>query len=209
MRFYFSEYLGTGTQQDTFRTPFIDMQGTVPKKITTPYKSIDIRPYQMIEDGYAAVWGNFTDAEHAAAIEYPEVHYLPFEAAGGSVVALNQAISSVSAANRTTLLNIMAQVGVPTAGITATWTVAQVMRQVQRRIMARLIMNWVDFDDLTVLVSTIPTLKLKAAKRALTNYGLDVSNITGAMTVEAALLVIFGQAQLDSLIDSDPNLAVS
>jgi len=200
-RFYFCAFLGDGTEENPYRTKFQDMG--VPG-----LKYLDMRAYPQIEDGYMVVWGEISDADHATAILDASVTYLPFEDAGGDVLPLSSAISNIPAAKRNLITNAFSARGITTTGITLSWTIAQVLQLMRRRMMLGLLLSNLDFDDHSIVISAMPPLRLKAAKRALTNSGLDVSGIVGTMTVSEAVANLASQAVIDQYINNTPGLGL-
>lgn len=198
-RFYFCAFLGDGTELNPYRTKFqaMGVQGL---------KYLDMRPYPQIEDGYMVVWGEISDADHAAAILDASVTYLPFENAGGTVLALNSALSNIPAAKRDIITAAFTARGISTAGITLSWTISQVLRQMRRRMMLGLLLSNLDFEDNTTLISAMHPLRIKAIRRALTNHGFDVSGITGAMTAAEAIALLANQPVLDQYINATQGL---
>jgi hypothetical protein len=200
-RFYFCAFLGDGTEQNPYRTKFQDMG-------VHGLKYLDMRAYPQIEDGYIVVWGDISDADHTTAIIDSSVTYLPFEDASGIVLSLSSTLSSIPAAKRSIITTAFTARGIPTAGITLSWTIAQALQLMRRRMMLRLLLSNLDFDDHMILISAMPPLRIKAVKRALTNHGFDVSGITGVMTVAEAIAVLSSQPALDSYIDRIPELVL-
>ena len=200
-RFYFCAFIGDGTEQNPYCTKFVDMgvQGL---------RSLDMRTYPQIEDGYAVVWGEISDADHAAAILDASVTYLPFENLSGDVLPLSSAISNIPSAKRNIITNAFSARGIPTTGITLSWTIAQVLQLMRRRMMLGLLLSNLDFEDHSVVISEIPPLRLKAIKRAMTNNGIDVSGIVGTMTVSEAITYLASQTVIDSLINNTTGLSV-
>ena len=198
-RFYFCGFLGDGSEASPYRTKFQDMG-------VHGLKYLDMRAYPQIEDGYMVVWGEISDADHAAAILDASVTYLPFENSAGTVLSLSSALSNVPSAKRTIITNAFSARGVPTTGITLSWTIAQALQLMRRRMRLGLLLSNLDFDDHTALISAMPPLRIKAVKRALTNHGFDVSGITGAMTAAEAIAVLASQPALDQYINNTPGL---
>lgn len=199
-RFYFCSLLGAGTDQDPYRCWF--QANNVPMKI------LDMRAYPQIEDGFMVAWGEISDADHALAIADPSVTYLPFENASGVTQPLTATLNNVSSANRTAVQNIFTAHGIPTAGITLTWTIAQVMQLARRRMALGLLLSNLDFDEPTELLSAMPRHHLKALKRALENYGFDTSGLTLTMTQGQAIAALAAQAKADELVNSIPGLTL-
>lgn len=204
LHIYFSKFIGDGlTPETAYRTVFHDLQPS------NTFKYIDMRQYEEIDDGYSVIWSNNTDTQHSAAIADSNVTYLAFEDSAGNVLPLTSQLSAVDSTKLTAIKAAMEAAGIPTDGITLSWTIGQALRQIQRRIVLKIALKYLDFDDLTATVSSLPALKLKAIKRSLTNHGLDVSGITGGMTLRAAILDLYGQTDIDNLIASMPSLSVS
>jgi hypothetical protein len=124
------------------------------------------------------------------------------------VLPLSSALSNIPAAKRTIITNAFSARGIPTTGITLSWTIAQVLQLMRRRMMLGLLLSNLDFDDHSIVISDMPPLRLKAAKRALTNSGFDVSGIVGTMTVSEAVANLASQAVLDQYINNTPGLGL-
>lgn len=199
--FYFCAFLGDGTEQNPYRTKFQTMgvQGL---------KYLDMRAYPQIEDGYMVAWGDISDAEHLSAIADPSVTYLPFENSSGVHQPLSATLNNVSAANRTAIQSIFAAHGIPTTGITLSWTIAQVLQLMRRRMALGVLLEQYDFDDPAALISAMPPLRIKAIRRSLTNMGFDVSGITQPMTQGEAIATLAGQAKMDEYVNQIPGLSL-
>jgi hypothetical protein len=200
-RFYFCGLLGDGSEESPYRTKFHEMgvQGV---------KYLDMRAYPQIEDGYMVVWGEISDSDHATAILDASVTYLPFENLAGTVLPLSSALSNVPAAKRNIITDAFTARGIPTTGIALSWTIAQALQLLRRRMMLGLLLSNLDFDDHAKVISSMPPLRIKAVKRALTNHGFDVSGITGAMTAAEAIAVLAAQPALDQYINNTPGLGL-
>lgn len=199
-RFYFCSILGAGTDTNPYRCFFQD------KKITM--NILDMRAYPQVDDGFMVAWGNISDADHALAVADASVTYLPFENASGVVQPLTNALSSVSAANRTKIQAAFTAHGIPVTGITLTWTIAQVLQLARRRMMLGLLLSALDFDEPDQPLSAMPRIRLKAIRRALENHGFDTSGITQIMTQAEAIATLSQQSVLDDYIGRNPGLAL-
>jgi len=171
LKFYFSEFIGAGTDQDPFIPAAWD---------SAPLSYHDGREYPEIEDGWCVCWGNPNAVQHANLLADARVTYLPFEDSGGLDVDLDSPISDVTAANRATIVAELESRHIPSNGFTATDTVRHVVKTLDRRIRVREILLYVDFGRqlLSGTVGDIPALQRKALKRRLTNAGYDLSGIT-------------------------------
>lgn len=199
-RFFFCAILGDGTEQNPYRTWF--QANGVPMQI------LDMRAYPQIEDGYMVAWGEISDANHALAIADPSVTYLRFESASGAYQPLTATLNNVSAANRTAIQNTFTAHGVPITGITLSWTIAQVLQLMRRRMALGLILEQYDFDDPAMLISAMQPLRIKAIKRGLVNAGFDVSGIVGTMTQGEAIAVLASQPVMDDYVNQIPGLSL-
>lgn len=199
-RFYFCSILGDGTEQSPYLTWF--------QANNVQMKVLDMRAYPQIEDGFMVAWGEISDADHVLAIADPSVTYLPFENSSGVYQPLTATLNNVSPANRTIIQNAFIERGIPVTGISLGWTIAQVLRLMQRRIALGLMLEQYDFDDPTMLISAMQPLRIKAIRRALTNYGFDVSGITASMTQGEAIAIIAQQAKMDEYVDQITGIAL-
>lgn len=199
-RFYFCSILGSGTEVDPYRCWFQanNVQMTV----------LDMRTYPQIEDGYMVAWGDISDTDHALAKNDPSVTYLPFENAAGVLQPLTATLNNVSAANRNAIQSAFTSHGVPTAGITLAWTIANVLKLMRRRMALGLMLAQYDFDEPGSLISAMPPLRIKAIRRSLVNMGFDVSGITAGMTQGEAIAVMAGQSVMDEHVNRISGLSL-
>jgi len=179
MRFYFTGIRGQGLESDPFYCPLNDTQAS--KK-----DFLDGREFPEIEDGWFFVWTDNTDLEHAAALLEADITYLPTEG-GSGLVDLDSSVSQITAANKAAILAEIESKGIPTDGITGATTIREAMRTIIKRIRLMEQLRYVDLGDLTGTVGDMQTLKKKAMRRRLINMGFDLTNITNATTVRAAL----------------------
>ena len=202
LRFYICSFLGSGTEVDPYRTPFVNAK--------IKMNAIDLRPFPEIQDGYAAVWGQISDADHTAIIANTAVIYLPFEDSGGTLLPLSSTISQVSGANISTIQAAFSMAGIPTSGITGAMTIGAALKIMQRRCYLSLVLRYVDFSSwsLSDTINSLPTQLLKAVKRRLTNSGFDISGLNGTTTIGDAINILSNQAIIDTNIANIPGLAL-
>lgn len=199
-RIYFCSLLGTGTDADAYRSWF--------QANNIAMTQLDMRPYTVIEDGYIVAWGEISDANHVLAVADPSVTYLPFEDAGGNVLPFTATLSDIPAAKRKIITNAFTARGIPTTGITLSWTIGQALRLLRRRMHLGLLLSNLDFDAPDALLNTMPPLLLKAIKRWLQNHGFDVSGLVGTMTEAQAIDYLAAQPVMDTYVDSHPGLVI-
>ena len=201
VRFYLSTFTGDGlTPETAYSTPF------TAAPLHTLFKRVDMRPYEVIADGILIAWGDCTDQQHQALIADSRVTYLAFES-GGVQLPLTATLSQVD--NLANLSAIMEANNIPTDGILGSTTIRDAMTRIIKRASLKSILYYIDFSDLTSLVSSIPSQKLKAIKYALTTvYGFDTSTITGSMTFRQAIINLIQQPVMDSYLQNKVGFVV-
>lgn len=197
IRFYLCTFRGDGlTPETAYRPALMDLGDQY-----AACNVIDMRPYAVIGDGYAFAWVDWSDPDHAAAIALPDVTYLAFEA-GAVQVPLDSPLSAVDSANIQAAKTALEAAGVPTDGITLAMTVRQAMQIVLQRAALKRVMRDLDFYDLgmSTQLNVLPSLHLKAAKRALDNWGFDTSTLTASTTVRQLLVALMAQPNMDTVL---------
>lgn len=187
LRLYFTQFVGTGTRQDPFRSVIQDL---VPVKLS----AVDGRVNATLVTGWALVKVDATPAQHTILTADARVVYLPLEDATGRVVDMSETLGTVSAANRTTIRTRLEARHIPDDGITLSDTVGSVLRRIVRRFLVRQILGADDLSEgLDTLVSAIPVAKRQAIRTKLLAHGIDFDGVLLTDTVREAIRKIVVQ----------------
>ncbi len=192
-RFYISGLIGTGQDEDSFRTAVADT-------ITRPdsYHILDGRADPTSSAGFVLTYVyDATPAEHSALLADSRITYMPFEDSTGSPLELDDAISNVDSINLANIKNELEARHIPTDLITLFMTLRQALGVVARRLLLRQILRTNDWTEaLGRTISSLPTARRNTINQNLQTRGFDTSRIVGSMTVRQALLVLTAQVGL-------------
>jgi hypothetical protein len=154
----------------------------------------DFRLDHSQQAGWALFAAETTAQQHADAVARADVMYAPFEDSEGFVVDPDAPATDVSASNRAAIAAFLETHHVPTAGLLG-GTVLDAVNKIKRRAQLRGWLRDLDFVENmdTVTVSQIPMQRRQAIATKLATVGVDVSGVTGGMTIREALAHILAQ----------------
>lgn len=134
-----------------------------------------------------------TPAQHTTLVADARITYLPIENAG-VLVSWDGPISSIGAANRTTIRTRCEARHIPDDGIRGTDTILSLIRRITVRFLLRDILRGDDLTEgLDTLISAIPVARRQAIRAKLVARGIDFDGVLGTDTIREAIRKIVTQ----------------
>lgn len=198
IRYYISGFVGNGTILNPYRPRMRQLLPGVEVSI------VDGRINPNSATGRCLAWADVTVPQHATLIADSAITYIPLEDADGNVLTLEDTVSEISAANRTTIETGLEALHIPTDDFVGDDLCRKVVRRIALRFQARLLLAALDFDEgLDTTVASIPAGRRSNINTRLTEVGFDTSLIFGTDTIREALRKLFIQANrfLQAIID--------
>lgn len=181
-RFYLSEVVGTGAEEDPYRPAVLD-HGSAREFI-----EVGERMLVWIDES------NPKHARHDDLIADPRVMYVPFEDNKGNPLPAPATLSQISPTNRATIRDWLEARNVPIGDLTGADTIATLLRRVIKRYRLRCVL-WADdvTEALDLTLADIPVAKRQRINDRLTELGYDTSFATGSMLIRDFLRLLGDQ----------------
>jgi len=161
MRFYISQTVGDGTEDNPFR-PATTIH-------TSAFKAVDMRKDATIS-GRMFVECYPTEQEHIDMQADPLITYIPIEGAGGIELDLDSTLNQIPAAKRNALITALENRQVPLDDLTGQSTVRDLLKRIVLRLHIRSILKSIDIEDGLDLNIGVP--KRNAIKARLAELGI-------------------------------------
>ncbi len=161
MRFYISDTIGDGTEDNSFRPATSSYTGA--------FRAVDMRLDPTVS-GKLFVECSPTDLEHTAMQADPLITYIPIEGSGGQELNLDDTLNLIPAAKRNALITALEARQVPLDDLTGQSTVRDLLKRIVLRLHIRGILKNIDIED--GLDLDIGTTKRDAIKARLSELGI-------------------------------------
>jgi len=188
-RWYLCEIIGDGSDEDSFRPASADVAPGA------NWGAVDGRADATIGGGWMVVRVDVDAAQHAALGADARIQYIPLEENGtGRVLDLDDRITLIRGSVRSQIAAELEARHIPTDDFDATTTVRQLLRRVMRRALLRQLLGGDDYIGLLdSTVGDIAAAKRQRVATRLESLGYDLTGITLATTVRAALRMLAAQ----------------
>jgi len=161
MRFYISQTVGDGTEDNPFRPAVANYVGS--------RRNVDMR-IDETTPGKMFVECTPTAQQHSDMQADPLITYIPIEGVGGIELDLDSTLNQIPAAKRNALITALENRQVPLDDLTGQSTVRDLLKRIVLRLHIRSILKNIDIEDGLDLNIGVP--KRNAIKARLAELGI-------------------------------------
>jgi len=138
MRFYISQTIGDGTEDNEFR-PAVDTY-------VTDWRAVDMRKDATVS-GRMFVECSPTEQQHIDMQSNPLITYIPIHGAGGAELNLDDTLIQIPSATRAALITALESRQVPLDDLTGQSTIRDLLKRIVLRLHIRSILKNIDIED--------------------------------------------------------------
>lgn len=170
IRFYFCKFVGDGTDDNPFKLDIFDY-------MNNPHFAgfYDGRELPELVDGWAFVWNDVSDVEHAAIIADPNNTYILLEDVSNTPLGLDSQLFDL--ADQSSALAILENHGIDTTGLVNPKTIRDVVKRIYTITVIKCTSPYIDQSKGLDVAQNIPTSQLAALKQRYTSAGFNPSSV--------------------------------
>lgn len=181
MRFYFSGYTGTGIGDDFF-------YAAIYTHVPTSAGHYDGRLYPELNEGWALVWGEYTDEQHAAIVADPLVTYIPLDAGG---VPADPETRLMDLDDQAAVITLLESHGIDATGLVNPKTVRDVVKRIWLNTVVRHLSTYL-FEEVDS-ANVLSPRQLAAQRKRYEMGGFDSSVVAGNESLRGVLMKLSAQ----------------